>query len=125
MKGSSWRWCWGDHTASKRPRVQRTCYGLNDLAALSVSREMCSRGPIRDSAGAQRVRRGREVTSTAGGAGQLLAISDLHIGYTENRALVEAMRPESDEDWLLVAGDVSENAADIRWALKTLASRFR
>ncbi|MET7474318.1 metallophosphoesterase [Streptomyces sp. NPDC005648] len=64
------------------------------------------------------------MTSTAGGAGQLLAISDLHIGYPENRALVEGMRPGSDEDWLLVAGDVSENVADIRWALKTLASRF-
>ncbi|MBY8343876.1 metallophosphoesterase [Streptomyces spinosirectus] len=64
------------------------------------------------------------MTSTAGGAGQLLAISDLHIGYAENRALVEAMRPESDEDWLLVAGDVSETVSDIRLALKTLASRF-
>lgn len=41
--------------------------------------------------------------TTAGGAGQLLAISDLHIGYPENRALVEQMRPETDDDWLLVA----------------------
>ncbi|MFF9622548.1 metallophosphoesterase family protein [Streptomyces griseosporeus] len=65
------------------------------------------------------------MTSTAGGAGQLLAISDLHIGYPENRALVEQLRPGTDDDWLLVAGDVSENVADIRWALKTLASRFR
>ncbi|MFI1509061.1 metallophosphoesterase family protein [Streptomyces sp. NPDC020597] len=65
------------------------------------------------------------MTSTAGAAGRLLAISDLHIGYAENRALVEAMVPETDEDWLLVAGDVSESTDDIRWALKTLASRFR
>ncbi|WP_449342425.1 metallophosphoesterase, partial [Streptomyces aurantiogriseus] len=65
------------------------------------------------------------MTSTAGGAGQLLAISDLHIGYPENRALVERMVPESDDDWLLVAGDVSESVADIGWTLKTLASRFR
>ncbi|MEU3336790.1 metallophosphoesterase family protein [Streptomyces sp. NPDC002144] len=64
------------------------------------------------------------MTSRAGGAGRLLAISDLHIGYAENRALVEAMRPETDEDWLLVAGDVSETVSDIRWALKTLAGRF-
>src|SRR5690349_18081044 len=35
------------------------------------------------------------------------------------------MAPESDEDWLLVAGDVSENVADIRWTLKKLAGRFR
>lgn len=65
------------------------------------------------------------MTSTAGGAGQLLAISDLHIGYEENRALVEKMRPGSDDDWLLVAGDVAETVADIRWALETLAGRFR
>ncbi|MFH8799064.1 metallophosphoesterase family protein [Streptomyces sp. NPDC017936] len=65
------------------------------------------------------------MTTTAGGAGQLLAISDLHIGYPENRALVERMAPESDDDWLLVAGDVSESVADIGWTLKTLASRFR
>lgn len=68
---------------------------------------------------------GREVTTTADADGQLLAIGDLHIRYAENRALVEAMRPASDNDWLLVAGDVSETVADIRWALKTLASRFR
>ncbi|WP_328437436.1 metallophosphoesterase [Streptomyces sp. NBC_00444] len=65
------------------------------------------------------------MTSTAGGAGQLLAISDLHIGYPENRALVEKMHPETDDDWLLVAGDVSETVSDVRWALKTLAGRFR
>ncbi|MFJ3247063.1 metallophosphoesterase family protein [Streptomyces sp. NPDC094154] len=65
------------------------------------------------------------MTEEAGGAGRLLAISDLHIGYSENRALVERMAPERDDDWLIVAGDVAETVADIRWALKTLASRFR
>ncbi|WP_416971348.1 metallophosphoesterase family protein [Streptomyces sp. 4F14] len=64
------------------------------------------------------------MTTTAGGAGRLLAISDLHIGYPENRALVEELQPDTPDDWLLVAGDVSENVADIRWTLKTLASRF-
>ncbi|MEU9189295.1 metallophosphoesterase [Streptomyces sp. NPDC048484] len=63
--------------------------------------------------------------TTADRQGRLLAISDLHIGYAENRALVEAMRPETDEDWLLVAGDVAETVADIRWALETLSGRFR
>ncbi|MGW3106960.1 metallophosphoesterase family protein [Streptomyces sp. NPDC001100] len=63
--------------------------------------------------------------STAGGAGQLLAISDLHIGYAENRALVENMRPGTDEDWLIVAGDIAETVADIRWVLELLAGRFR
>ena len=59
------------------------------------------------------------------GRGQLLAISDLHVGYPENRALVEGMRPTSEEDWLLVAGDVAETVTDIRWALGLLADRFR
>ncbi|HEY3258760.1 MAG TPA: metallophosphoesterase [Pseudonocardiaceae bacterium] len=54
----------------------------------------------------------------------LLAISDLHVAYPENRAIVEALRPRSDEDWLLVAGDVAETVADIEWALGTLRSRF-
>ncbi len=62
--------------------------------------------------------------ATAGRTGSLLAISDLHVGYPENRALVEKLRPESDDDWLLVAGDVAETVADIRWALETLAGRF-
>ncbi|MER5889026.1 metallophosphoesterase [Streptomyces sp. NPDC001941] len=58
------------------------------------------------------------------GTGRLLAISDLHISYAENRALVERLEPESEDDWLLVAGDVAETVADIRWCLKTLAGRF-
>ncbi|MFC7824600.1 metallophosphoesterase family protein [Streptomyces sp. NPDC057375] len=64
------------------------------------------------------------MTSRAGAPGTLWAISDLHIGYRENRALVERMHPESADDWLLVAGDVAETVADVRWALKTLADRF-
>ncbi|MEV8631706.1 metallophosphoesterase [Streptosporangium sp. NPDC051023] len=54
----------------------------------------------------------------------LLAISDLHIGYRENRRIVEELRPTSDSDWLLVAGDVSEAVADVEWALSLLADRF-
>lgn len=54
----------------------------------------------------------------------LLAISDLHVGYQENRAFVEGLTPGTDEDWLLVAGDVGELSADIEWALSTLAQRF-
>ncbi|MEU1873337.1 MULTISPECIES: metallophosphoesterase [unclassified Streptomyces] len=65
------------------------------------------------------------MTSRAGAPGKLWAISDLHVGYEENRALVERMRPESDDDWLLVAGDVAETVSDIRWTLRILADRFR
>ncbi|MGW7518053.1 metallophosphoesterase family protein [Streptomyces sp. NPDC054796] len=56
--------------------------------------------------------------------GSLLAVSDLHIAYDENRALVEKMRPDSDEDWLIVAGDIAEKAADVEWALRLLSERF-
>ncbi|MGI5247136.1 metallophosphoesterase family protein [Dactylosporangium sp. CA-139066] len=56
--------------------------------------------------------------------GRLLAISDLHVGYAENREIVEAMRPTHDDDWLIVAGDVAERFADVMWALRLLAGRF-
>ncbi|WP_433613382.1 metallophosphoesterase family protein [Dactylosporangium sp. CA-139114] len=56
--------------------------------------------------------------------GRLLAISDLHVGYAENRALVEQMRPTHPDDWLIVAGDVAERFADVTWALRTLSERF-
>ncbi|WP_242587333.1 metallophosphoesterase [Streptomyces sp. MST-110588] len=53
-----------------------------------------------------------------------MAISDLHVRYEENRAIVEKLRPSSEADWLLVAGDVGEHVADIRWALTVLSDRF-
>lgn len=54
----------------------------------------------------------------------LLALSDLHVGYPDNRTLVEELRPGSDGDWLLVPGDVAERFADVEWALRTLRERF-
>lgn len=57
-------------------------------------------------------------------AGALLAVSDLHVSYAENRTVVEALRPASPDDWLLVAGDVGEYPADVEWALGLLADRF-
>ncbi|KUJ69090.1 metallophosphoesterase [Streptomyces albus subsp. albus] len=56
--------------------------------------------------------------------GELLAISDLHVAYEENRAIVERLRPGSDEDWVIVAGDVGEVFSDIEWALGLLSERF-
>ncbi|GLW62896.1 metallophosphoesterase [Actinomadura rubrobrunea] len=56
--------------------------------------------------------------------GRLLAISDVHVGHPENRELVERLRPGSPDDWLIVAGDVAERFADVRWALGTLRDRF-
>ncbi|PZG21444.1 metallophosphoesterase [Micromonospora craterilacus] len=58
------------------------------------------------------------------GAGSLLAISDLHVGHPANRAVVTGLRPESPDDWLLVAGDVGDTVADIEWALTLLRHRF-
>jgi predicted phosphodiesterase len=56
--------------------------------------------------------------------GRLLAVSDLHIGYPENRAYAESLTPEHPEDWLIVAGDVGESFADVGFVLASLASRF-
>ncbi|MFE6037799.1 metallophosphoesterase family protein [Streptomyces sp. NPDC056452] len=56
--------------------------------------------------------------------GELLAISDLHIAHPENRRIVEEMRPRTDGDWLIVAGDVGETFSDIVWALTLLRDRF-
>jgi 3',5'-cyclic AMP phosphodiesterase CpdA len=55
---------------------------------------------------------------------RLLAVSDLHVRYPENRAVVEGLRPGSDQDWLIVAGDVAEQPADVEWALRVLRDRF-
>lgn len=56
--------------------------------------------------------------------GSLFAVSDLHVGYAENRRLVDALAPESAEDWLIVAGDVADLFADIERTLRQLRDRF-
>lgn len=55
---------------------------------------------------------------------RLLAISDLHVEYPENRDFVSRLRPVDPDDWLLVAGDVGEVSTEIEWALGTLRERF-
>ncbi|HWN32963.1 MAG TPA: metallophosphoesterase [Pseudonocardia sp.] len=57
-------------------------------------------------------------------AARLLAVSDLHVGYPENRDIVRNMHPESPGDWLIVCGDVAEMVADVEWALGLLRERF-
>ncbi|HTU06993.1 MAG TPA: metallophosphoesterase [Trebonia sp.] len=57
-------------------------------------------------------------------AGRLLAISDLHVGYPENREFALSLRPENPDDWLIVAGDVGEVFADVGFVLAKLADRF-
>lgn len=55
---------------------------------------------------------------------RLWAISDLHVGYEENRRAVEALEG-SPEDWLIIAGDTGESAAHLEFVLRTLAPRFK
>jgi 3',5'-cyclic AMP phosphodiesterase CpdA len=57
-------------------------------------------------------------------AGALLAVSDLHVAMSANKQLLDDIRPTSDADWLLVAGDVGELFADIEAALRMLSERF-
>ncbi|THA30339.1 metallophosphoesterase [Streptomyces sp. A1277] len=55
----------------------------------------------------------------------LWAVSDLHAAFSDNRTLVERMlRPESDDDWLVVAGDCGEMSHDIEWVLTRLSGRY-
>jgi 3',5'-cyclic AMP phosphodiesterase CpdA len=60
----------------------------------------------------------------AASAGRLLAISDIHVGYPENRQTVEGITADSPDDWLLVVGDVGEVMADVEASLALLSSRF-
>ncbi len=55
---------------------------------------------------------------------KLLAVSDLHVGHRVNRLIVERLQPQSEHDWLLVAGDIGELAADVEWTLRVLSERF-
>src|SRR5260370_950368 len=59
-----------------------------------------------------------------GHVARLFAVSDLHVGFAQNRQLVSGLRSQGDDDWLIVAGDVGEFAADIEWALGMLSERF-
>lgn len=62
---------------------------------------------------------------SAGSPGPALwAWSDLHVGYSACREVVDAVRPASPEDWLIVAGDVGEISTHVERTLAVLASRF-
>jgi predicted phosphodiesterase len=54
----------------------------------------------------------------------ILAVSDLHVDHTENRAVVERLRSRSESDWLIVCGDVADSLTDVEWALGVLRERF-
>jgi 3',5'-cyclic AMP phosphodiesterase CpdA len=46
------------------------------------------------------------------------------VAYPENREIIDGLRPSSDDDWLIVAGDVGEILADVEWTLRLLSERF-
>jgi 3',5'-cyclic AMP phosphodiesterase CpdA len=54
----------------------------------------------------------------------LFATSDLHVTHEGNGPIVEDIRPESPDDWLLVAGDVAERTEAVVATLATLRERF-
>jgi len=54
---------------------------------------------------------------------KLYAISDLHLGYALNRDILPKVSAHP-EDWLIIAGDVGESEAHLRFALEVLCSRF-
>lgn len=54
----------------------------------------------------------------------LYATSDLHVTRSENAPLVDAIRPHSPEDWLIVAGDVAERIQPVIDTLAVLRERF-
>lgn len=54
----------------------------------------------------------------------LFATSDLHVSHGANATIVEEIQPDSAADWLLVAGDVAEQADTVIETLWMLADRF-
>jgi 3',5'-cyclic AMP phosphodiesterase CpdA len=65
-----------------------------------------------------------DMSTCTGAAGRLLAISDLHVGHPDNRAVVERLHPAREGDWLIVCGDVGESVEEVEWTLGLLAERF-
>jgi len=54
---------------------------------------------------------------------KLLATSDLHLGYDENRRALGEL-PAHPDDWLILAGDTGEALAHLELALDELVPRF-
>ena len=54
---------------------------------------------------------------------KLHAISDIHVGFRQNRGALLAL-PKRLDDWLIVAGDVAEREADILDTLAVLSGKF-
>ncbi len=55
---------------------------------------------------------------------RLFAISDLHLASRENREGLKGLGPHPN-DWLIVAGDIGETEAHLRYGLAWLTRQFR
>lgn len=60
-----------------------------------------------------------------GGTGlNLWAISDLHVGSERAMRVLTTIEAHPD-DWLILAGDIGESRAHLRWVLTTLGTKFQ
>lgn len=55
---------------------------------------------------------------------RVLAISDLHLHYEENKQALKELTAHKD-DWLIVAGDISHDENELRFAFDILCERFK
>ena len=55
---------------------------------------------------------------------RLFALSDLHVNHADNRKTLAEVQPHP-EDWLILAGDLGETEAHLRWTLELLAPRWK
>lgn len=55
---------------------------------------------------------------------KLLAVSDLHLSYEQNRKALSTI-PASPEDWLILAGDIGETREHLQYAIEVLRPRFK
>lgn len=54
---------------------------------------------------------------------KLFALADLHVNHQDNRESLAAIPPHP-EDWLILAGDLGETEAHLRWTFETLAPKW-
>ncbi len=55
---------------------------------------------------------------------RLLALSDLHLSFPENRRALEEL-PACPDDWLILAGDITNGDRCLEWGFRLLNQRFR
>ena len=55
---------------------------------------------------------------------RLWTLSDMHLSHPENRAVLESF-PAFSEDWLILAGDVTDGPRRLDWCFRQLTPKFR